>query len=88
MGCVYTLRRFALKAGLDWDAMWPKLESSHYRAWVMEEHWSAIERGVKGVPSYLIGGKLYSGDVGLDVMRRAIEGAGGGGGPCRRLVQV
>ena len=33
-------------------------------------------RGVKGVPSYLIGGKLYTGDDGLDVMRRAIEGTG------------
>ncbi len=74
LGSVYTLRRFAIKAGLDWGAMWPKLESSHYRPWVMEEHRAAMERGVKGVPSYLIGGIMYTGDVGLEGMRRAIEG--------------
>ena len=78
LGCLYTLRRFAVKAGLDWDTMWPKLESGHYRKWVMEEHRSAMERGVKGVPSYLIEGILYAGDVGLEEMQRAIEGAGGG----------
>ena len=72
----YTLRRFAVKAGLDWGAMWPKLESGHYRTWVMDEHRAAIERGVKGVPCYLIGGELYAGDVGLEELRRAIEAAG------------
>lgn len=77
LGSVYTLRRFAIKAGLDWGAMWPKLESSYYRSWVMEEHRAALERGVKEVPSYLIGGNIYTGDVSLDVMRKAIEGAGG-----------
>ena len=76
LGCLYTLRRFAIKAGLDWGAMWPKLESGQYRTWVMDEHRAAMERGVKGVPSYLIGGELYAGDVGLEELRRAIETAG------------
>ena len=75
LGSVYTLRRLAIKAGLDWGAMWPKLESSHYRPWVMEEHRAALDRGVKAVPSYLIGGNMYTGDVGLEGMRRAIKGA-------------
>lgn len=76
LGCLYTLRRFAVKAGLDWGAMWPEIESSHHRQWVMEEHRAAVERGVKGVPSYLIGGSMYTGDVSLDVLREAIKEAG------------
>lgn len=79
LGCVYTLRRFAIKAGLNWGVMWPKLESGHHRPWVMEEHQAAMELGVKGVPSYFIGGNLYTGDVGVEVIRKAIEDAGGKG---------
>ena len=36
----------------------------------------AVERGVKGVPSYLIAGKMYTGGVGLDALRAALEKAG------------
>ena len=73
LGSVYTLRRFAIKAGLDWGDMWPKLESSHYRPWVMDGHRAAVERGVEGVPSYLIRGRLYTSDVGLEGLRKALE---------------
>ncbi|MBQ10069.1 MAG: hypothetical protein CMJ45_00765 [Planctomyces sp.] len=76
LGSIYTLRRAATKIGLDWGTMWPTLESGHYRPWVMEEHWAAVERGVKGAPAYLIGGKMYTGAVGLDDMRAALESAG------------
>ena len=57
--------------------MWPKLESGHSRPWVLEEHRAAVEPGVKGVPSYLIGGKMYTGDVGIDALRAAVEGSPG-----------
>ena len=75
LGSIYTLRRSASKAGLDWGAMWTKLESGHYRPWVLEEHRAAAGRGVKAAPSYLIGGKMYTGDVGLEDLRRAVQGA-------------
>ena len=71
---IYTLRRLAIKAKLDWRLMWPKLESGHYRSWVMEEHRAAVDRGVKGVPSYLIGEQLYAGEVSLEELRSAIRG--------------
>ena len=71
---IYTLRRLAIKAQLDWRPMWLKLESGHYRSWVMEEHRAAVDRGVKGVPSYLIGEQLYAGDVSLEELRSAIRG--------------
>jgi len=76
LGSIYTLRRSAVNAALDWEAMWSKLESSHYRPWVMDEYRAAVERGVKGVPSYLIGGKIRTGDVGPEDLRRAVEAAG------------
>ncbi len=75
LGSIYTLRRSASKIGLDWAEMWPKLESGHYRPWVMEEHQAAVERGVKGVPTYLIAGRMHTGDLGLDELRTALEGA-------------
>ena len=71
---IYTLRKLAIKAKLDWRLMWLKLESGHYRSWVMEEHRAAADRGVKGVPSYLIGEQLYAGDVSLEELRSAIRG--------------
>ena len=76
LGSIYTLRRSAIKAGLDWGTMWIKLASSHYRPWVMQEYRAAVERGVNGVPSYLIGGKIWTGDVGLEDLRRAVKRAG------------
>lgn len=76
LGSIYTLRRSAIKIGLDWGIMWPTLESGHYRPWVMEEHREAVERGVKVAPSYLIGGKMYPGGVGLDELRAALKEAG------------
>lgn len=77
LGSIYTLRRSASRAGLEWGAMWPKLESGHYRPSVLEEHRAAVERGVKGVPCYLIGGKMYTGNVGLDQVRAAVAEAVG-----------
>ena len=77
LGSIYTLRRLASRAGLDWESMWPKLESGHYRPWVLEEHRAAVDQGVKGVPCYLIGGKMYTGDVGIDELRAAVEVAAG-----------
>jgi len=76
LGSIYTLRRSAIKAGLDWGAMWIKLASSHYRSWVMEEYRAAVDRGVKAAPSYLIGGKMCTGNAGLEDLRMAVEGAG------------
>ena len=76
LGSIYTLRRSAINAGLDWEAMWVKLASGHYRPWVMQEYRSAVARGVKAAPSYLIGGKICTGDVGLEDLRRAVERAG------------
>jgi len=70
---IYTLRMSAIKAKLDWRLMWLKLESGHYRAWVMEEHRAAVDRGVKGVPSYLIGEQLLAGDVSQGELRSALR---------------
>ena len=72
LGSIDTLRSAAIKAQVDGAAMWTRLESSHYRQWVMEEHWAAVHRGVTGIPSYLVSGKLCSGDMSLEDLRRVI----------------
>ena len=81
LGSIYTLRSSAIKAELDWGAMWHRLSSSHYRSWVINEHRAAVERGVKGAPSYFIGGKIRAGNIGLEDLRRAIEESFPASGP-------
>lgn len=75
LGSIYTLRKSATRAGLDWDATWVKLESGHYRSWVMDEHQAAVDLGIKAAPSYLIDGAMYTG-VGLAELRKVLVGAG------------
>lgn len=72
LGSIDTLRRSAINAKVNWPAMWTKLESSHFRPWVLEEHRAAVTRGVMSVPSYLAGGEMFAGDIGLDDLRRVI----------------
>ena len=74
LGSLYVLRDLSVACGLDWPMMRQRLESHHYREFVVEEHQAAIRRGVTGTPSYLIGGRMYAGDVSLEALRVAIEG--------------
>jgi predicted DsbA family dithiol-disulfide isomerase len=73
LGSLYVLRDLSLACGLDWQVMRDQLESHHYRDFVNEEHDAAVRRGVTGTPSYLIGGRMYAGDVSIEALREAIE---------------
>jgi protein-disulfide isomerase len=44
----------------------------------MEEYEAAKELGVGGTPTYMIGGELHKGDVGIDELREAIKSAAAG----------
>jgi predicted DsbA family dithiol-disulfide isomerase len=65
-------------AGMDWADLDPRIESGQYRETVMREYEAAKEKGVGGTPTYLIGGELHGGDVGIDELREAIKSAAAG----------
>ena len=65
-------------AGMDWTDLGPRIESGEYREAVLREYEAAKEKGVGGTPTYLIGGELHGGDVGIDELREAIKSAAAG----------
>ncbi len=65
-------------AGMDWADLGPRIESGEYRETVLREYEAAKEKGVGGTPTYLIGGELHGGDVGIDELREAIKSAAAG----------
>ena len=72
------LERIVEASGMDWSDLGPRIESGEFRTKVMEEYEAAKELGVAGTPAYMIGGRLYKGDVGIDQLREAIKSASAG----------
>jgi len=72
------LKDIAEGAGLDWSDLGPRIESGEYRDAVIGEYEAAKEKGVGGTPTYMVGGELHGGDVGIDELREAIRAASAG----------
>ena len=75
LGSLYVLRDVAKACGLDWETLVDRLVSGHYKDSVMEKHEAAVKQGVAGTPSYLIQGRMYTGNITLETLRSAIAGA-------------
>ena len=73
LGNLYTIRRLAVATGLNWGEMWPELESGRYHNIVVAQHDEALKFGVTRTPSFRIRGRLYSGPIGVEELRAAIE---------------
>ena len=72
LGNLYTLRRLSIATGLDWDELWPDLESGRYHNMVLAQHEEALKAGVIRTPSFQIGGRLHSGPIGAEELQAAI----------------
>ena len=75
LGSIEVIQDLAEGSGLDWSVLGPRLESGQYRDQVLQEYQAARDRGVKGTPTYSIGGELHGGDISLDELREAIQGS-------------
>ncbi len=75
LGNLYTIRRLAQITGLDWEEMWPKLESRSYHSLVLAQHEAALKAGVMRTPSFQVGGRLHAGPIDADELRAARRGA-------------
>ena len=73
LGNLYTLRRLAVSIGLDWQEMWPKLESGDYHRLVLAQHEEALVAGVTRAPSTMIGGRLHAGPIGREELQAAVQ---------------
>ena len=76
LGSLYVLRDVAKACGLDWETMVTRLISGYYKDLVIQEHEAAVKQGVAGTPSYLIQGRMYTGNVTLETLRTAVTEAG------------
>ena len=72
LGNLYTLRRLSIATGLDWDELWPDLESGRYHNMVLAQHEEALKARVTRTPSFQIGGRLHSGPIGAEELQAAI----------------
>ena len=75
---VSVLQEAAREAGLDPDALARSLEEGRYRATVEEQFQEALTLGIHSIPSFVVGGVLFSGahpyELFRSVARRALEG--------------
>jgi predicted DsbA family dithiol-disulfide isomerase len=75
LGNLYTLRRLTVSIGLDWEEMWPGLESGRYHRLVLAQHDEALAAGVVRTPSFRVGGRLHSGPNNPEELRAAVQTA-------------
>ena len=79
MGTLYTIRRLTLSIGLDWEEMWPKLNSGRYHSLVLAQHEEALETSVVQTSSFrfcgTIGGRFYVGPIDAEEFHAAVRAA-------------
>ena len=77
LGDISVVRDIADECGLDSNELSGRLESGHYRQQVLDEYERAKGLGVGGTPTYQIAGNLLPGDVSLEALEEAVQGAEG-----------
>jgi len=75
LGNLYSIRRLSVAAGLDWEQMWPQMESGDYHKMVLAQHEAAVASGITQTPTFQIGGRLHSGNMGFEELRSAVQAA-------------
>ncbi len=75
IGDLEVIEEVALASGLNWPELSQRLESSYYRETVLKQFNEAMEIGIRGIPSFLIGNQLFSGAQPYDVFKMAITRA-------------
>jgi predicted DsbA family dithiol-disulfide isomerase len=75
LGNLETLKSIAEACGLNWAELSSRLESGYYRQRVRQEYQAAREKGVRGTPTYMIGGEIKFGDLSAAELREMVERA-------------
>ena len=72
LGNLYSIRRLSVATGLDWEQMWPHMESGNYHQMVLAQHEAAVVAGITQTPSFKIGNNLHLGTLEFEELRSAI----------------
>ena len=79
LGDLDTISRIADSVGLDSEELRSALEQETYSSVVMEQYQEALNHGIRGIPTFLVGNLLFTGahpyDVFKEAMRRVLEPA-------------
>ena len=75
LGDLDVIREIALKCGLDWPELSQRLESGYYRETVMAQYQQALDLGIRGIPSFIVGNQLFTGAQPYDVFKLALARA-------------
>ena len=61
LGDLDVIGEVAVECGLDWSELSDRLTSGYYEQAVMDQHKEAMEHGIRGIPTFLIGNRMFSG---------------------------
>jgi predicted DsbA family dithiol-disulfide isomerase len=75
LGDLEVLKGIAEGCGLNWAELSSRLESGQYRQRVIQEYQAAREKGVRGTPTYMIGGEIKFGDLAVEDLREMVQKA-------------
>ena len=59
--------------GLDGDEMVKHLEEKTYAEAVMSQYQEALQHGISGIPTFLVGNLMFTGAHPYDIFKSAIE---------------
>jgi predicted DsbA family dithiol-disulfide isomerase len=84
LGDLQVLEGLALATDLDAKEMLDRLESGYHTETVMQQYQQALQYGIQGIPTFVVGNLLFTGahpyDIFKSAMARVLEGNGGGEG--------
>ena len=73
LGDLEVIGEVAVECGLDWSVLEDRLTSGYYEETVMGQHREAMEHGIRGIPTFLIGNLMFSGARPYEVFQGAME---------------
>ena len=73
LGELEVLHRVAHEVGLDGDDMVESLEQRTYSETVMSQYQEAMQYGISGIPTFLVGNLLFTGAHPYNIFKSAIE---------------
>ena len=73
LGQLAVLSDVARSVGLDADELMERLESHQYSAQVMEQYQEALQYGIRGIPTFVVGNLLFTGAHPYDIFKSAMS---------------
>ncbi len=73
LGQLVALEEVARSVGLDTDELMGRLASRYYSAKVMEQYQEALQYGIRGIPTFVVGNLLFTGAHPYEIFKSAMS---------------